>query len=320
MGSISSSARSILLGTLTVALLTGLTWLNLARAQDSGGEDAATGPTAEAPAEDGAAGDAAAPKSTEELMAEAARELNLLQLLYDGGALMIPIGLLSIVIVTFGVERAIALRRNKICPDELVEALGEMGERTGRFDPREAYRICQRIPCSASSVIRRILLKVGRPLPEIEHAATEAAEREATRLYSNVRPIVLSVAIAPLLGLLGTVWGMILAFFITSQLPVGSNKAQQLAEGIYVALVTTLAGLAVAIPGACLAHYFEGRIQNLFHDIDDLVQSLLPQLERYEGKMRVRRKKKDGTEEEVDTGTELDDSPLPRPESAASPK
>ena len=64
------------------------------------------------------------------------------------------------------------------------------------------------------------------------------------------------------MGLLGTVWGMIRAFHDTAQLAPGQNKADYLAEGIYVALVTTLAGLAVAIPAAIFSHYFEGITNN----------------------------------------------------------
>ena len=107
------------------------------------------------------------------------------------------------------------------------------------------------------------------------------------RLHTNVRWLTLIAAIAPLIGLLGTVWGMIRAFFVTTQLTAGQNKADFLAEGIYVALVTTLGGLAVAIPAAIFAHYFEGRIERLFHEIDELLFSLLPQIERFEGRMRV---------------------------------
>jgi biopolymer transport protein ExbB len=106
-------------------------------------------------------------------------------------------------------------------------------------------------------------------------------------LYANVRWLSLAAAVAPLLGLLGTVWGMIVAFHQTTQLETGQNKADFLAEGIYVALVTTLGGLAVAIPAAILAHYFEGRIQALFHQTDELLFNLLPQIERYEGRLRV---------------------------------
>ena len=132
-----------------------------------------------------------------------------------------------------------------------------------------------------------MLLKTGRPQSEVEHAVAEASEREAGRLYANVRWLNLIAAIAPLMGLFGTVWGMIRAFFDTTQLAAGQNKADFLAQGIYVALVTTLGGLAVAIPAAIFSHYFEGRIQKLFHEIDEMLFNLLPQIERFEGRMRV---------------------------------
>jgi biopolymer transport protein ExbB len=132
-----------------------------------------------------------------------------------------------------------------------------------------------------------MLLKIGRPHSEVEHAVAEASEREAERLYGSVRWLNLIAAVAPLTGLLGTVWGMIRAFYDTTHLAAGQNKAEFLAQGIYVALVTTLGGLAVAIPAAVCAHYFEGRVIKLFHEIDELLFNLMPQVERYEGRMRV---------------------------------
>jgi biopolymer transport protein ExbB len=131
-----------------------------------------------------------------------------------------------------------------------------------------------------------MLLKVGRPHSEVEHTVAEASEREAERLYANVRWLNLAAGVAPLLGLLGTVWGMIEAFHRTTQLGPGQNKAEELATGIYVALVTTFGGLMIAIPAAILAHLFEGRIQRIFHQIDEMLFSLLPQIERFEGRMR----------------------------------
>jgi biopolymer transport protein ExbB len=98
------------------------------------------------------------------------------------------------------------------------------------------------------------------------------------------------------MGLLGTVQGMIMAFFVTAHLPPGANKAESLAQGIYVALVTTFGGLTVAIPASMLAHYFEGRIQSLFRELDDGLMCLLPQLERFEGRLRVRKKPASSTE------------------------
>jgi biopolymer transport protein ExbB len=132
-----------------------------------------------------------------------------------------------------------------------------------------------------------MLLKIGRPHSEVEHAVAEASEREAERLFANVRWLNLFAAVAPLTGLLGTVWGMIRAFYDTTQLPPDQNKAEFLAEGIYIALVTTLGGLVVAIPAAVLAHYFEGRVIKLFHEIDELLFNLMPQIERFEGRMRM---------------------------------
>jgi biopolymer transport protein ExbB len=139
-----------------------------------------------------------------------------------------------------------------------------------------------------------MLLKVGRPHSEVEHTVTEASEREADRLYANVRWLNLAAGVTPMIGLLGTVWGMIEAFHRTTLLAPGQNKAEELATGIYIALVTTYGGLMVAIPSAIFAHHFEGRIQALFHRIDEMLFSLLPQIERYEGRVRFGRPTGDG--------------------------
>lgn len=202
---------------------------------------------------------------------------------------MIPITALSLLAATMIVERLIGLRRRRVLPYALLEGLETLGNAPGGFDPRKAYRLCQQHPSAAASVVRALLLKVGRPLAEVEHTVAEASEREADRLYSNVRWLNLAAALAPLLGLLGTVQGMIIAFHQTTILEPGQNKSVILAEGIYTALVTTFAGLMVAIPSALFSHYFEGRIQSLFHEIDELVFNLLPQIERYEGRLRFGR-------------------------------
>ncbi len=220
---------------------------------------------------------------------EQEKGINFFALLLQGGWFMVPITLMSLLVVTVVIERSIALRRSRVLPVELVQELGRLGGSQGNFDPREAYRICQRYPSAASNVVRSMLLKVGRPHSEVEHTVAEASEREADRLYANVRWLNLAAAVAPLFGLLGTVWGMIDAFHRTTQLMPGQNKADQLATGIYIALVTTFGGLMVAIPAAISAHYFEGRIQKLFHHIDEMLFNLLPQIERYEGRVRFSR-------------------------------
>ena len=215
-----------------------------------------------------------------------AEGINIFSLIVQGGAFTIPIGLMSLVTVTFVIERSMALRRDRVIPGMLVAELGLLAEEQGQFDPRAAYRLCQRYPSAAASVLRAMLVKVGRPQAEVDRSTTEASEREAARLYSNVRWLNLAAAVTPLMGLLGTVWGMIQAFHDTTGLPQGVNKADFLAEGIYVALVTTLCGLLVAIPAAVFSHYLEGKLQRLFHEVDELLFSLMPQIERFEGRMR----------------------------------
>ena len=131
-----------------------------------------------------------------------------------------------------------------------------------------------------------MVLKTGRPQPEMQAATSDATQREVDRAYSNVRWLNLTAGIAPLLGLLGTVWGLIRAFHDTTQLTAGQNRADFLAIGIYEALVTTLAGLIVAIPAAIASHFFEGKITKIFGSIEELASELVMQLERFEGHMR----------------------------------
>ncbi len=244
--------------------------------------------------------------------AELLEEINILELLLKGGHLMWPIALMSLLVVTFGAERALGLRRRKVLPPELISRLGKLAGQKGGLDPRQAYKLCQQFPSTAGAVIKTMLLKVGRPHSELERSVAEANEREAARLYTNVRWLSLAAGISPLLGLLGTVWGMIQAFFVTANLPTGVNKAEHLANGIYVALVTTFAGLAVAIPAAVLAHFYEGRIQKLLRELDETLLGLMPQLERFEGRLRVSKEQMEPAPLEATTA--------PSQEPAASPE
>ncbi len=218
---------------------------------------------------------------------ESRERINLLKLLLRGRWLMLPIALMSLMVVAIGAERFLALRRRRILPRELVGGLNEMAGQPEPFDPRQAFQLCKQHPSTASTVIQAMLLKVGRRLTELEDTAHQASQREADRLHANVRWLNLAAGVTPLLGLLGTVWGMIQAFFETAHLPVEANRAQMLAGGIWTALVTTFAGLAVAIPAAILAHLYEGRIKKLFRELDETLLVLLPRLERYEGRLRL---------------------------------
>ena len=217
------------------------------------------------------------------------RGINFLSLLTQGGWFMFPLLLLSIGVVTIGIERYLALRREKVFPPELIDQLSSLSQSPGGLDPRRAYQACQRYPSSASYVLRSMLVKVGRPQSEMENAVAESSQREATRLAQMASWLSLAAAIAPLIGLLGTVWGITQAFYDTTQLAelnAGQNRGVALANGIYVALVTTMVGLLIAIPAAVLSHFYENRIIQLMNEIEEMVFNLLPQFERYEGQVR----------------------------------
>jgi biopolymer transport protein ExbB len=251
--------------------------------------DEVAGPSSE-PVPQGSAPAAAAPPAR-----PVDKSINLWQLTIAGGIFMIPIFGFSLLAGTFAIERVIALRRSRVLPEPLVAGLGQLALAQGTFDPRRAYKLCQEHPSSAATVIRAMLLKVGRPVAEIESAAAQASQREADRLYANVRWLTISASLATMLGLIGTIQGMIMAFHQLTFLDgAAANRTQVLAGGIYTALVTTFAGLCVAIPSAFFAHIFEGRIQAAFREIDELVASLVPQLERYEGRLRFNRHAGDG--------------------------
>lgn len=212
--------------------------------------------------------------------------LSLLVLLSKGGWFMVPLIALSVLMVVITVERWISLRSEKTLPPELVQSLGQLSTKREGFDPRAAYRICQNHPSVAATVVQAMLLKVGRPVGEIESTIQDASQREADRLQRPIRWLELSAAIAPLIGLLGTVWGVTQAFYEMTQLTAGQNKAEVLASGIYTALITTISGLMIAIPALVMFKTLESQIEKLFHRIDEMMLNLIPQIERFEGQIR----------------------------------
>jgi biopolymer transport protein ExbB len=278
---------------LSAVIAAALTWSLPAPGKLHGQEASdsqAAGPSSEPPP----VGSDATPDEIEPTATAEDKSLNVLRLAVAGGIFMIPIAAMSIIAVTMAFERALALRKRRILPRGLVRGLGEMAENGGSFDPRKAYRLCQQYPSAAADVIRVMLLRVGRPLPEIEAALEHASQREADRLYSNVRWINLAASLSTLLGLIGTIQGMIMAFHRLTVMNVAADRTTALADGIYTALVTTFAGLFVAIPSLLASHYFEGKIIKLMHQIDELALQLMPQLERYEGRVRFARQAGNG--------------------------
>ena len=213
--------------------------------------------------------------------------IDLLSLIARGGRFMIPIGLMSMLVVTLSVERTLSLRTEKILPRSLVNQISDLAATHETFPPSTAQEICVENPSPAARVISAMLMRTGQPLGDIERTASDALQREADRYAGPVRWLTLAAAATPLMGLLGTVWGMIVAFHESSTLTADRSRSEQLSEGIYTALVTTLAGLAVAIPAAILAQYLENRIAKLFHRIEEMAFVIAPGLVRYVGRSRM---------------------------------
>lgn len=214
------------------------------------------------------------------------RGIHLLTLIASGGRFMLPIGFMSLLVVTLAVERLVSLRRERVIPRALVRKLTEQARPIDAFDPSLAYQTCQRHRSVASKVVGAMLLRTGQPLAAVERAANETIQREADRYAGPIRWLNLAAAATPLMGLLGTVWGMIKAFHESTTLTPDRSRSEQLSEGIYTALVTTLAGLVVAIPAAIIAQYLENRLGKLFHRVEELAFRIAPGLERFQGKMR----------------------------------
>ena len=146
--------------------------------------------------------------------------------------------------------------------------------------PAAALEVCRRRERPLARVLAAGLARTGAPDPEVEKAVEDAGEREVKRLSANLRPLVVIGMIAPLLGLLGTVWGMIEAFSSIA-FQGGLGKPELLASGISQALVTTAAGLAIAIPAQALYYYFKGRIDRFVRGVEDVYLELEDKLAPY---------------------------------------
>lgn len=198
---------------------------------------------------------------------------NVLQVLHDGGPFMIPIGLCSVVLLVFVFERALSLRGGVVIPGPFVERLLTQLEEN-ELDREEALTLCEENGSPVAKVFEAGIKKWGRPGVEIEQAIIDEGERVANGLRSYLRLFNGIAQISPLLGLLGTVWGMIDSFNAIAGAGA-MGRANMLAGGISQALLTTAAGLLVAIPALAAYLYFTGRVDGLVMEIDNLSQQLV---------------------------------------------
>ena len=163
-----------------------------------------------------------------------------------GGPMLFPIAVASFILLVVVFERTISLRRSRILPKPFVRRLLHQ-LRENSIDRAESLQRCEENSSHIARVFAAAVRKWGKPAVEVEQAVLDEGERTANNLRRYLRVINGVATVSPLLGLLGTVWGMMEAFnVIASSSAMG--RPELLAGGIGQALVSTAAGLFVAIP------------------------------------------------------------------------
>ncbi|MEX0712977.1 MAG: MotA/TolQ/ExbB proton channel family protein [Pirellulales bacterium] len=216
----------------------------------------------------------ATPEDGEQPAADAAiPSKNMLQIIKAGGILMLPILLCSFILLVFVFERMIALRRRRVVPRPFVKRfLHQL--RQGELNREQALALCEENKSPVAEVFGGAVRKWGRPAVEVEQAVLDSGERAVTGLRRYVRVFNAVATVSPLLGLLGTVFGMIAAFNEIATADA-MGRPEQLAAGISEALITTAAGLTVAIPALCCYLFFISRVDQLVVQIDALGQEVV---------------------------------------------
>lgn len=204
----------------------------------------------------------AAEAATEETAVEPPAEgIKLSELIQQGGLAMWPLGLLSVAMVTLVIMNGMAIRKEKLIPSLLVP---QVGHKIADHEFQDAMDACNTFPCMFSTVIGAGLERVGGDELDIDNVKTAMDDAETEEMVGYMGQIsYLSIigAIAPMIGLLGTVSGMIKAFNAISQ--GGMGNADVLAANIGEALVTTATGLIVAIPSMLFYFYFKNKFMKI---------------------------------------------------------
>ncbi len=194
----------------------------------------------------------------------------MMQFLQAGGPFMILLVLTSIVSLTFILERALALRRSKVAPDEIEEALE-------RCETREVVPqlrvLCQQFPSTLSRLVLVAIEHLGWPKEENADCVQTRARHEVVQLERGLVVLEIITGVAPLLGLVGTLHGMITLFGDIGA--AGLGDATVVARGISITLNTTLMGLLIAIPSLIAWSYFSRRVEALAVEMETLLDDFL---------------------------------------------
>jgi biopolymer transport protein ExbB len=179
----------------------------------------------------------------------------------------------SIIAVWFAIERLVVLRKGRVIPRPFVERfLQHLNQR--KLEGQQALKLCEENGSPIAIIFAHGVRKWGKPSVEVEQAIIDGGERQVSQLRKHLRVLNGVATVTPLIGLLGTVIGMIISFndIATSN---AMGNPQQLANGIAMALFTTAIGLTIAIPTLITYTYLAGRIDSLVMEMDLLSQDVV---------------------------------------------
>jgi biopolymer transport protein ExbB len=191
----------------------------------------------------------------------------------EGGVLMYPIAFCSLLSLAIVLERIFALQRRKTIPPRFLKDLQGCWQ---RGDIHAVLPLCQQSESSLTRVLEAGFRRIDLGLLETERAIEAAGQHEISLLTSNLRLLGAVAVVTPMLGLLGTVTGMIKAFENIAL--SGTGNPNLMATGIAEALTTTAAGLIVAIPSLAAYHFIRGRVDRLVYEMEEIATTLLATL------------------------------------------
>lgn len=203
----------------------------------------------------------------------------MVEFLDKAGPLIYPLALCSILAGTIALERMLALRRSRVLPKEIVEVVEAVQPES---DPAVAVEVCRRNPGVFSDIMRVGLEQADAPWEVMRDAVLDVGRQETTRLERHLVWLQTIAQAAPLLGLLGTVLGMIKVFSSISLAGLGDPQA--LSEGISEAMITTAVGLAVGIPTLVAYNLLAAKAEALITEIEAYASGLVARLRGRSGK------------------------------------
>ncbi|MBN2104767.1 MotA/TolQ/ExbB proton channel family protein [bacterium] len=190
-----------------------------------------------------------------------------------GGFVMIPLILTSVVALTVVIERALFLRRSRILNPDLVHLILNVKNLN---DLKDSLASIKKQEGSFIHIVRTALEHYHETPEEIKEAIFDQGRWESRRLERGLVVLETVAGISPLLGLLGTVLGMIKVFSVISE--SGLGQTQLLSGGISEALITTVVGLSIAIPSLIAYNYFNHKVEDLVLEIEQVSSQLLKKI------------------------------------------